>query len=265
MTFWLGAPEPSWLAVSRRPLMVSHNRLRRLRSMQALPVAYTPWLLDSGAYDVITRHGRFPDDPQTYALAVRRYARRVGQLVWAAPQDYPCEAEALAATGATPREHGRLSARSYVELTQWWERLAPKEPSPFRPVLQGWDAADYLWCWDEFARLGVDLAGQPVIAVGSMCRREHTADIGAVVAALRQRTTGRLHGYGVKDDAVDLFDDVDSMGWSAAARWRGTKHPACTAWHRSCVSCLVEAEAWHDERLRLHPRHDGRRTATPNR
>lgn len=254
MTFYLGAPEPPWLETSRRPLMVSHTRLRRIRTLEGLPLADTNWLLDPGAYDMIIRHGGYLDNTETYVRAVRRYHARIGRLVWAGPQDWPCEAKALAASGASIREHGRRSALSYVECTAWWERLAPQFPSPFRPIVQGGTAEEYLRCWDEFERLGVDMATQPLIAVGSMCRRERTEEIQDVVTALRERTSRRLHGYGVKADAAELFDDVDSMAWSDAARHRRTKNPACTAWHQVCTSCLVEAEDWHDRMLTAHPK-----------
>jgi hypothetical protein len=54
MTFYLGAPDPHWLATTDRPLMVSPNRLRRIENAFNLPVAEGPWILDSGAYDVVT-------------------------------------------------------------------------------------------------------------------------------------------------------------------------------------------------------------------
>ena len=256
MTFYLGAPEPSWLGTTPRPLMVSHNRLRRVRSIEGLPVAGpgSPWLLDSGAYDVITRYGAYPDDVASYVRSVRRYAAAIGGLVWAAPQDLPCEDKALAATGLTAREHALASARSYVDCAAEWARISAW-PCPFRPVAQGREVADYLACCDELERLGVDVAGLDILGVGSMCRRERTAEIVAVADALRTRTGARLHGYGVKADAADLFEDVDSMAWSDAARHRRFKHPACTAWHRVCTSCAVAAFDWHDRALADHPRH----------
>lgn len=252
MTVYLGAPDPQWLGYTDRPLMVSHNRLRRIKSGFSFPICHGSWILDSGAYDVITRHGRYLDTAEEYVRAVRAYDIRIGNLMWCAPQDVPCESKALAATGATVIEHQEWSIRSYIDVTALWERLAHHRASPFRPVLQGRTPEEYLRCWDRFARLGVDLTQFDVIGVGSVCRRERTDDIREVVAALRQRTTGRIHGYGVKAEAVGLFDDVDSMAWSKIARVRQEKHPNCTAFHRVCSSCLVYAEDWHDHLIDRH-------------
>ena len=90
--------------------------------------------------------------------------------------------------------------------------------------------------------------------MGSVCTRERSPEIVDIVAALRERATGRLHGFGVKADAVPLFDDVDSMAWSKAARQRRIKHPDCTAFHPVCSSCFVYAAAWHDRMLAQHAR-----------
>jgi hypothetical protein len=51
----------------------------------------------------------------------------------------------------------------------------------------------------------------------SLCRRERSGEIIEIAVALREHTTARLHGFGVKAQAIGLFDDVDSMAWSKAA------------------------------------------------
>jgi hypothetical protein len=255
VTVYLGAPDPQWIDVSDRPLMLSHNRLRRIKHAFNLPIADTaPWILDSGAYDVVTRHGGYPDDPQTYVRAVRTYDIQIRNLQWASSQDYPCEPEALAKTGLTVLDHQVLSVQSYEDLCLWWQRLAPHRPCPFRLVVQGDTVESYVRCWEMFGDRGVDLAAADIVGVGSICRREKTdlPEIIDIVTALRERTTARLHGFGVHAEAIGLFDDVDSMSWSKAARARRAKHPRCTAFHRVCSSCLVYAEDWHDRVAARH-------------
>ncbi|MFI5593463.1 hypothetical protein ACIA5G_51025 [Amycolatopsis sp. NPDC051758] len=255
MTFYLGAPDPQWIGVSNRPLMVSHNRLRRIKHAFSLPIAHSaPWVLDSGAYDVISRHGAFPDGPETYVRAVRTYDMQIRNLSWASPQDYPCEPESLAKTGLTVPAHQLLSVQSYIDLTAWWQRLAPRRPNPFRMVVQGDTPESYVRCWQMFGDHGADLAAAAIVGVGSVCRREKTdlPQVIDIVAALRELTGARLHGFGVHADAIGLFDDVDSMSWSKAARARRAKHWQCTAFHRVCSSCLIYAEDWHDRMARRH-------------
>ncbi|RSM68660.1 hypothetical protein DL991_41050 [Amycolatopsis sp. WAC 01375] len=210
--------------------------------------------LGNGAYDVISRHGAFPDDAQTYARAVRTYDMQIRNLQWASTQDYPCEPEALARTGLTALDHQTLSVQSYLDLTAWWQRLAPNRPSPFRLVVQGDTVESYLRCWEMFGESGVDLASAELVGVGSICKLEKTdlPKVVDIVAALRERTRATLHGFGVHADASPLFDDVDSMSWSKAARARRAKHPECTAWHRVCSSWLLYAEDWHDRASDLH-------------
>ena len=255
MTFYLGAPEPNWLSIfDDRPLFVSHTRLRRRRDASSYPLSPRggAWVLDSGAYDLITQHGRHLDTPEQYVRAVRAYAVRIGNLQWAAPQDWPTELAARRRSGATVAEHCERSVQSYLDVIGWWGRLAPDRACPFRPVVQGDQVVDYLRCWDLFERRGVDLTRVELIAVGSVCTRERSPEIAAVVAALRERTSARLHGFGVKAEAMALFDDVDSMAWSQTARKQHLKHPVCTQFHPVCTSCPEYATWWHDRMITRH-------------
>lgn len=127
--------------------------------------------------------------------AVRRYAKEIGHLDWAAPQDWMCEPFILAKTGLSVVEHQRLTIANYLRLKE----LAPD--LPFAPALQGWERADYLACAAMYEAAGVDLAAEPVVGVGSVCRRQATDEIGAIMAALSGLGL-RLHGFGVKAEAL---------------------------------------------------------------
>lgn len=88
MTFFLGAPDYQWISFTdERPIMVSDNRLGRIKQTTTFPVAYGPWVLDSGAYTIVGKHGRFLKSTEEYVLSVRRYDMNIGGLLWAAPQD----------------------------------------------------------------------------------------------------------------------------------------------------------------------------------
>jgi len=233
--FYLGAHHANWLARVDVPLFVSHRRLAEL-GPGALPRARGPWALDSGAFSEIAEYGQFRTSPRQYVAAVRRYAEQVGRLEWAAPQDWMCEPAMLATTGLTVAEHQRRTVANYLQLRQ----LAPEVP--FIPVLQGWTLDDYLACADRYQAAGVDLAAVPVVGLGSVCRRQATAEIGALVATLANLGL-RLHGFGVKRSGLarygHLLDSADSMAWSAQHR-RQSPLPGC-AGHRNCANCLRAA------------------------
>jgi hypothetical protein len=168
--FYLGTIDPGWLA---RPefegidLCVSRNRLAgRIARVRAV----TRWVLDSGAFTEISRHGRWTVPPRQYAQEARRWRDEVGRMDWAAIQDWMCEPDMLKKTGLSVAEHQRRTTRSYLELRDI-------DPSmPWIPILQGWEVEDYLHHVDLYAKAGVDLTRESVVGVGSVCRRQDTAD-----------------------------------------------------------------------------------------
>jgi hypothetical protein len=233
---YLGTHQPGWLARVAVPLMVSH---RTLRGRRRLPRAAGPWTLDSGGFTELALHGGWRTSVGEYVEAVARYATEVGRLAWAAPQDWMCEPFMLARTGLSVDAHQALTVDNYCTLTA----LAPG--LGFIPVVQGWDLASYVRCVDRYARSGVDLAAAPLVGLGSVCRRQATAQIGAVVAELAAGGL-RLHGFGVKQRGLaayaDLLASADSLAWSYAAR-RRPPLPGCRT-HTSCANCLRYALGW---------------------
>ena len=231
--FYLGTHEPSWLSRTTLPLFVSRRRLQRLRS---LPRAAGRWALDSGGFTELAMHGRWRLAAADYASLVDRYSAEVGGLDFAAPQDWMCEPFMVAKTGLSIREHQERTVQNYLDLTS----LAPG--LPWIPVLQGWEVADYVRCAALYAQAGVDLAAVPLIGLGSVCRRQHTAQIAHLVSTMSPLP---LHGFGVKTDGLAaygyLLQSADSMAWSFRAR-RSEPLPGCT--HRSCANCFRYATGW---------------------
>jgi hypothetical protein len=113
-------------------------------------------------------------------------------------------------------------------------------------VLQGWELDDYFTCADLYADAGVDLYAEPVVGVGSVCRRQATGEIGEIMRAL-VRDGLRLHGFGVKKEGVARYGrfltSSDSMAWSYRAR-RDWPMPGCT--HKSCANCSRYALRWRE-------------------
>jgi len=257
-TFYLGVPEPRWLEREEFrgvPLFVSHNRLRRVKN---LPRAITRWALDSGGFNHIETHGRWTITAAEYAEAVDRYHREIGMMDWAAPQDWMCEAKMLARTGLTVDDHQRLTTENGLEL----RRIAPHLPWIW--VLQGDTPASYLAHVALYAEHGVDLTAEAVVGVGSVCRRQSTAEATEIFQLLAGLGIN-VHGFGVKilgrNRYADALVSADSQAWSARARNRGRAGkngeppqgalPGCT--HRNCNYCPKFALQWREAVLAGRP------------
>jgi hypothetical protein len=241
--FYLGTHRPHWLNDSTAALFVSQKQLAD-RCKRTLPRASCDWALDSGGFTellTIDRHTlTWSLSPQRYAARTRRYHDQIGRLDWAAPQDWMCEPFMLERTGLTVAEHQARTIRSVLDLRTLWP------DGPFVPVLQGWTVDDYLRHVDAYTAAGFDLEAEPVVGLGSVCRRQATGEGETIVMRLQPI---RLHGFGMKTEAVarygSLLASCDSLAWSYAGRRR--PDPACPK--RSCANCRHYAMAWRERLL----------------
>jgi len=245
--FYLGCPEPAWLEQTDVRLFVSDHRLGRRRS---LPRARGPWALDSGGFTELQTFGRWTVGAAEYAGRVRRYRDEVGGLEWAAPQDWMCEPAIIeggffrpfrfVGTHLSVLEHQRRTVANLCELRS----IAPD--LPWAPVLQGFELADYARCIVMYGEAGIDLAAEPVVGLGSVCRREATEEIREIVTAMNEAGIRNLHGFGVKAGGLEgyghLLASADSMAWSYIARREKIRMPGHT--HQNCASCLPFALGW---------------------
>ena len=237
MRFYLGTHETSWLAKLAVPLFISH---RRLAKRARLPRACCDWALDSGGFTELEKFGGWKTCVSEYVEAVERYSEEIGRLEWAAPMDWMCEPQMLAQTGLSVREHQDRTVANFLEL---------RGRGPFIPVLQGWTVSDYETCVELYRSAGVDLAAEPLVGVGSVCRRQSTAEIAQIMHALHGAGI-RTHGFGVKKEGVSrygrLLTSADSMAWSYTAR-RHWPLPGCS--HKRCTNCSRFALRWREELL----------------
>ncbi len=240
MKFYLGFHHPHQLAHAGVPLFVSH---RRLATMKTLPRAVAPWALDSGGFTELQLHGRWTVSARDYASAVARYRDEVGSLDWAAPQDWMCEPVMLARTGLTVAEHQARTVASVLELRALG--------APVVPVLQGWSLGDYWRHVEDYDRAGLDLRAEPVVGVGSVCRRQNTGMAAALMHSLRDVGI-RPHGFGFKATGLrschGSLASADSMAWSYHAR-RERPLPGCVGKHINCANCLPFALEWRADLL----------------
>jgi hypothetical protein len=235
--FYLGVHHADWLEELPVPMFVSHHTLAGRRT---LPRAAAPWACDSGGFTQLDRDGTWHTTPEAYVAAVRRYRDEIGNLQWCAPQDWMCEPRIQAKTGLSVHEHQARTVGSYLRLKE----LAPD--LPFIPVLQGWNVpGDYDACHARYERAGIDLTREPVVGLGSVCRRQATGAI-ALLASRFANLGVRLHGFGVSTRglghfAADLVSS-DSMAWSLGGRYlHGCAHGSGA---KSEANCPHHALAW---------------------
>lgn len=241
MIFYLGTHEPCWIGRSPLPLFVSATRAARFGRRAAL----AGWALDSGGFTQVTKHGGWTLEPAAYVDLVRHLATRAPGLQWAAPQDWMCEPEALHATGLTVDDHQARTVDNFLQLRD----LAPD--LPFVPVLQGWAPGEHEACAARYEAAGIHLENEPLVGIGTICRRHDTDEIAGIVRRLHSAGY-RLHGFGVKTGGIvryrHLLTSADSLAWSyravkAARHGEGPLGEGCT--HRACGNCYRWAHQWH--------------------
>lgn len=201
---------------------ISINALENRKSAFTAPDG---WMLDSGAFTILNKHGYYPQSPYEYALRANRWRLLVANLLVIVAQDYMCEPFVLTRTGLTVAKHQRLTIERYDELVWWWNALGASAV-PVMPVLQGFEPEEYV---AHLHAYGDRITPGMWVGVGSVCKRQ--GDPGAILRVLRaikaERPDLRLHGFGVKLTALAvqaircLLHSADSMAWSFAARKQG--------------------------------------------
>lgn len=215
MLFYVGLHQ---LSDARRfdRAFVSVNRIRGRRK----PIGAAAWIMDSGAFTELSRHGRYRHSVEEYAAEINRWASDPS-LVAAVAQDYMCEPFIIAKTSLSVEEHQRLTIERYDALVKL------VDPRIYvMPVLQGYTVADYLRHIDMY---GDRLAPGAYVGVGSVCKRNtDVSAIEQILSAIKDRRPDlRLHGFGLKTTALssgvvlELLESADSMAWSFAARRQG--------------------------------------------
>lgn len=257
MYFYTTTHRPYWLWDSRAdfPLFISHRGLARYKTLRP---STRGWALDSGGFTELSMFGEWRTSPVEYVRAVARYDREVGQLEWAAPQDWMCEPAVIhggpiagrvaPGTHLSVGEHQRRTVANYLELRDLWPQESDEE-CPFMPVLQGDQVDAYHRCAGMYEAAGVQLAEQPVVGLGSVCRLQATGQIVELVASLTPWLA--LHGFGVKTLGLRAVGDrlvsADSLAWSYDARRSGPM-PGHED-HANCANCLEYAVWWRSRML----------------
>lgn len=208
--FYIGLHHPS----TAWPFLRSMITVMALRDRQS-NFRVNRWIMDSGAFTQISKHGKFLLSPDDYLQQIERW-RSCGSLEAASIQDWMCEPFILQKTGKTIEEHQALTCESYVYLSE-------RTNVYILPVLQGYEPRDYVRHVREYAFLLVVGAW---VGVGSVCKRNGNPDaVEDVLLAIKsERSDLRLHGFGLKKTAFEresirsMLFSADSMAWSYAGR-----------------------------------------------
>lgn len=242
MRFYLGTHRLSWLRRTDVPLFVSAVQLRGRRTY---PKASGRVAFDSGGFTELDRHGYWRGSDLSYAGEVREWVAEVGMPDLVAIRDWMCEPSIRAKTGKTVAEHQARTIESFTTL----KAVAPE--IPWMPVLQGWECDDYLDHIEQYASAGVDLTTEPVVGVGTICKRQATSQAARIIRAVSLHRI-RIHAFGVKSDGLRKFGDwissADSMAWSYVARRRPVLMDGCVG-HKNCANCLRWALEWRRSRI----------------
>lgn len=219
-------------------MCISRNRLVRQRKRYH---AKAPWLRDSGGFTEIARFGRWTVPIEQFIDETRDDQERIGSLRIASPQDWMCEPAMLKRSGLTVEDHQRRTVDNFCALRS----MAPDVP--WMPVLQGWTIDQYVHCMEMYGHAGINLWDEPTVGVGSICRRQATADAHEIIRLFSDGGL-RLHAFGFKTDGLiecaDSLVSADSMAWSYLAR-----HDAALSEckHATCAGCDRYAMIWYND------------------
>jgi hypothetical protein len=266
-TWYLGIHQPNWLAsptLAEVPVFISRRTFydrRAGRYRRTFPRAGGRYAIDSGGFTELKDHGGWTTTPAEYVDFLDRVWEETGAYDFAAPMDWMCEPAVIAGgrfaglhfvgTGLSEAEHQRLTLDNFLDL----RTRAPRRR--VAPVLQAWRRRGYLRHRAMYAAAGIDLSAEPVVGLGSVCRRQNTDEVADIINALLDSGVRNLHGFGFKVEGLrrcwpDLTT-ADSLSWSKDGRHAGPcQHPpyARGAQPISEANCLPYALAWRRRHVR---------------
>jgi hypothetical protein len=239
MKFFLGSHVLNHLEKTDVPLFISRRAFdKRKSSLDALG----EWALDSGGFSELKLFGEWSINAEEYINRVNHIDTTPG-LMWAAQQDWMCEPVMLEKTGLTVKEHQKRTVDNLIELRTY------ECDVPIIPVLQGYSLEEYQNCFELFESKGIDLRSEPIVGLGSVCRRQSSNDIERIVKYFHAKDL-KLHGFGVKTLGLrqygEMLESADSLAWSFGARYN-QEHCSVHKINpttKNCANCLQYALEW---------------------
>ena len=187
-------------------VMLSYNMLRKIKTPWKIEI---PFMMDSGAFAVILKYGKYPFAPDEYASGIEKWHPDVAWTM-----DYPCEPSVQKRGDYNPRKAQEMTIDNQIKLLDLNANT--------QMVVQGWTVFDYLENLDRIKDHGLLTEH---LGIGSVCRRGQNREIARIVRAIRNNVPSwaKLHGFGVKvsvlantDAKFELYS-ADSMSWAIEA------------------------------------------------
>ena len=190
-------------------VMLSYNYLRTIK--HPWNNINIPFMMDSGAYSVILKYGKYPYSPEQYAEGIKAWKP---DIAWT--MDYPCEAKV--------REKGKYSPLTAQDMTIYNQIKLLDQHVNTQMVLQGYSLDEYLANLDKIKSMGLLTEH---LGIGSICRRGQSREIARIVRAVYNNVprTVKLHGFGIKTSVLAQTDakfylySADSQSWDYEARY----------------------------------------------
>ncbi len=262
MKFYVGVAQQSQIMWVKDRFMLSYQVVRRRKHAWGIP-DHLEWIMDSGSFSELKKHGDYTFSPKEYFDKV---------LLWQpdffVSMDWMCEPSQLEKTGRSTKEHQQLSLDNQIKLCELLEDSWIKPYCKLMGVIQGWVVPEYIAHIDQLKEHGMIL---PYMGIGSVCRRGKEGHIGAVLRAVRKELPDtELHGFGVKitmlkkAETYDCLDSVDSMSWSFSG-WKAPppytrllgkpclvhNYKKCHKDTDDCANCGRFMHHWVEKNLRL--------------
>ena len=189
-------------------VMLSYNMLRKIKTPWKIDI---PFMMDSGAFAVILKYGKYPFTPEEYTLGIWKWQP---DIAWT--MDYPCE--------PSVQKKGNYNSRTAQEMTMENQIRLLNLNAGTQMVVQGWTINDYLENIDRIKDHGLLTEH---LGIGSVCRRGQNKEIARIVRAIHNSVPSwvKLHGFGIKvsalkeTDARFLLHSADSESWDYERRY----------------------------------------------
>jgi len=189
-------------------VMLSYNMLRKIKTTWDINI---PFMMDSGAFAVILKYGKYPFTLEEYAEGIAKWHP---DIAWT--MDYPCEPSVQKRGGYNPKTAQELTMDNQIRLLDLNTNT--------QMVVQGWEISDYLANLDRIKEQGLLTEH---LGIGSICRRGQTTQIARIIRAVHNNVPGwvKLHGFGVKvsvladTDAKFHLYSADSESWDYERRY----------------------------------------------
>ena len=189
-------------------VMLSYNMIRKIKTAWHIDI---PFMMDSGAFSVILKYGKYPYSPDEYASGIEKWQP---DIAWT--MDYPCEPSVQKRGGYNPRTAQEMTIDNQIRLLDL--------NADTQMVVQGWTISDYLANLDRIKEQ--ELLTEH-LGIGSVCRRGQTTQIARIIRAIHNNVPGwvKLHGFGIKVSVLTDTDarfhlySADSQSWGYEMRY----------------------------------------------